>query len=285
MNFKDKIFRHLIKLVAILSLSIIALIVTFIFKESLELFKVQSFYEFIFGLQWKPLSNTPKLGILPIILSTVYISVLALIIALPISIGAALFISFSLNENKKRIVKAFIAILAGIPSVVYGFVGLLVVVKFMEKHLNMASGESLLAGAIVLAVMITPYIIDSAEETFSKIYERYGKASEILGVSKEYMIKKLILPVARKSLLSGSILALGRAMGETMAVMMVIGNSPIMPKLLGKTQTIPALIALEMGSAEIGSKHYYGLYGAGFVLMIILIIINIVFQKIKGSID
>lgn len=285
MNFKDKIFRNLIKLVAILSLSIIAIIVIFIFKESLELFKVQAFYEFIFGLQWKPLSNTPKLGILPIILSTVYISVLALIIALPISIGAALFISFSLNENKKKIVKAFIAILAGIPSVVYGFVGLLVVVKFMEKHLNMASGESLLAGSIVLAVMITPYIIDSAEETFSKIYERYGKASEILGVSKEYMIKNLILPVARKSLLSGSILALGRAMGETMAVMMVIGNSPIMPKLLGKTQTIPSLIALEMGSAEIGSKHYYGLYGAGFVLMIILIIINIVFQKIKGSID
>lgn len=285
MSLKDKIFRNLIKLVAILSLSIIALIVIFIFKESLELFKVQSFYEFIFGLQWKPLSNTPKLGILPIILSTVYISILALIIALPVSIGAALFISFSLNENKKKLVKAFIAILAGIPSVVYGFVGLLVVVKFMEKHLNMASGESLLAGAIVLAVMITPYIIDSAEETFSKIYEKYGKASEILGVSKEYMIKNLILPVARKSLLSGSILALGRAMGETMAVMMVIGNSPIMPKLLGKTQTIPSLIALEMGSAEIGSKHYYGLYGAGFVLMIILIIINIVFQKIKGSID
>lgn len=285
MNFKDKIFRNLIKLVSIISLSIIALIVSFIFKESLELFKVQSFYEFIFGLQWKPLSNNPKLGILPIILSTVYISVLALIIALPVSIGAALFISFSLNENKKKIVKSFIAILAGIPSVVYGFVGLLVVVKFMETHLNMASGESLLAGAIVLAVMITPYIIDSAEETFSKVYERYGKASEILGVSKEYMIKNLILPVARKSLLSGSILALGRAMGETMAVMMVIGNSPIMPKLLGKTQTIPALIALEMGSAEIGSKHYYGLYGAGLVLMIILIIINIVFQKIKGSID
>lgn len=285
MNFKDKIFRNSIKLVAILSLSIIALIVIFIFKESLGLFKVQSFYEFMFGIQWKPLSNSPKLGILPIILSTVYISVLALIIALPVSIGAALFISFSLNENKKKIVKAFIAILAGIPSVVYGFVGLLVVVRFMEKHLNMASGESVLAGAIVLAVMITPYIIDSSEETFSKVYERYGKASEILGVSKEYMIRKLILPVARKSLLSGSILALGRAMGETMAVMMVIGNSPIMPKILGKTQTIPALIALEMGSAEIGSKHYYGLYGAGFVLMIILIIINIVFQKIKGSMD
>lgn len=284
MNIRDKLFKLIIKVIAIISLSLIALIVLFIFKESIALFKDYSFTKFIFSKEWNPLSDPVELGILPIILSTLYISFLAILIATPIAIGAALYISFFVNKKLKNLIHSFISILAGIPSVIYGFIGLLVVVKFIEITFNKESGESVLAGAIVLSIMIIPYIISNLEESFTKIYNKYGKASSSLGVSKNYMILNLIIPSAKRSIIASIVLALGRAMGETMAVMMVIGNAPIMPKLLGKAETIPSLLALEVGSSELHSLHYYGLYASGFVLMIVLIIINIVFQRVKDSV-
>ncbi len=284
MNIRDKLFKLIIKVIAIISLSLIALIVLFIFKESIALFKDYSFTKFIFSKEWNPLSNPVELGILPMILSTLYISFLAILIATPIAIGAALYISFFVNKRLKNLIHSFISILAGIPSVIYGFIGLLVVVKFIEITFNKESGESVLAGAIVLSIMIIPYIISNLEESFTKIYNKYGKASSSLGVSKNYMILNLIIPSAKRSIIASIVLALGRAMGETMAVMMVIGNAPIMPKLLGKAETIPSLLALEVGSSELHSLHYYGLYASGFVLMIVLIIINIVFQRVKDSV-
>lgn len=284
MNIRDKLFKLIIKVIAIISLSLIALIVLFIFKESIALFKDYSFTKFIFSKEWNPLSDPVELGILPMILSTLYISFLAILIATPIAIGAALYISFFVNKKLKNLIHSFISILAGIPSVIYGFIGLLVVVKFIEITFNKESGESVLAGAIVLSIMIIPYIISNLEESFTKIYNKYGKASSSLGVSKNYMILNLIIPSAKRSIIASIVLALGRAMGETMAVMMVIGNAPIMPKLLGKAETIPSLLALEVGSSELHSLHYYGLYASGFVLMIVLIIINIVFQRVKDSV-
>lgn len=284
MNIRDKLFKLIIKVIAIISLSLIALIVLFIFKESIALFKDYSFTKFIFSKEWNPLSDPVELGILPMILSTLYISFLAILIATPIAIGAALYISFFVNKRLKNLIHSFISILAGIPSVIYGFIGLLVVVKFIEITFNKESGESVLAGAIVLSIMIIPYIISNLEESFTKIYNKYGKASSSLGVSKNYMILNLIIPSAKRSIIASIVLALGRAMGETMAVMMVIGNAPIMPKLLGKAETIPSLLALEVGSSELHSLHYYGLYASGFVLMIVLIIINIVFQRVKDSV-
>lgn len=284
MNIRDKLFKLIIKVIAIISLSLIALIVLFIFKESIALFKDYSFTQFIFSKEWNPLSDPVELGILPMILSTLYISFLAILIATPIAIGAALYISFFVNKRLKNLIHSFISILAGIPSVIYGFIGLLVVVKFIEITFNKESGESVLAGAIVLSIMIIPYIISNLEESFTKIYNKYGKASSSLGVSKNYMILNLIISSAKRSIIASIVLALGRAMGETMAVMMVIGNAPIMPKLLGKAETIPSLLALEVGSSELHSLHYYGLYASGFVLMIVLIIINIVFQRVKDSV-
>lgn len=284
MNIRDKLFKLIIKVIAIISLSLIALIVLFIFKESIALFKDYSFTKFIFSKEWNPLSDPVELGILPMILSTLYISFLAILIATPIAIGAALYISFFVNKRLKNLIHSFISILAGIPSVIYGFIGLLVIVKFIEITFNKESGESVLAGAIVLSIMIIPYIISNLEESFTKIYNKYGKASSSLGVSKNYMILNLIIPSAKRSIIASIVLALGRAMGETMAVMMVIGNAPIMPKLLGKAETIPSLLALEVGSSELYSLHYYGLYASGFVLMIVLIIINIVFQRVKDSV-
>ncbi len=284
-KIREKIFEILIKMLTLFSVLILAFVVIFIFKESLTFFKEVSLLKFITGRKWNPLGPPEELSILNIIWGTVYVSLVAIAIALPIGIGTAVVLSCYTNRNVKRLIRGIVDILAGVPSVIYGFVGLLVVVKFFEVNLSLASGESVLSGGIVLSVMLLPFIVSTCDESMEKIYREYSQSSRALGVSKSYMIRNLLLPASKRSILASVVLALGRGMGETMAVMMVIGNAPIVPRLLGKAQTIPSLIALEMGMAEVGSLHYHALFASGFVLMIMLLIINGLLYVIKNRMD
>lgn len=281
----EKIFEILIKILTAFSVLILVFVVIFIFKESLTFFKEVSIWKFITGRKWNPLGPPEELSILNIICGTVYVSLVGIAIALPIGIGTAVVLSCYTNENIKRLIRGILDILAGVPSVVYGFIGLLVVVKFFEVNFSFASGESVLSGGIVLSVMLLPFIVSTCDESMEKIYREYSQSSRALGVSKGYMIRNILLPASKRSILASVVLALGRGMGETMAVMMVIGNAPIIPRLLGKTQTIPSLIALEMGMAEVGSLHYHALFASGFVLMIMLLIINGLLYFIKNKMD
>ena len=171
-----------------------------------------------------PLDN---LSILNIILGTLYVSFTAIIIALPIGIGTGLLLCVYVNGRWKTITRGIIDILAGIPSVVYGFIGLLVIVKFFETALSFSTGESVLAGGILLSIMVLPYIISTCLETMDNIYEKNLFSSKALGISNIYMARKIVLPKSKNGIIAAIVLALGRAMGETMAVMMVIGNTPI----------------------------------------------------------
>ena len=265
----------------LVSIVLLFLVIFFITKESLYIFREVNLFAFVSGLTWDPLASEPQAGILPMILATFYVSLVAVLIALPIGAGCALELAVLEKKWLKGFLTAILGVLAGIPSVIYGFIGLLVVVKFLEKKLMLAAGESILSGGIVLAVMVLPYVVSASLETMEKSYEKYKVTSLALGVSKSYMLRALILPNAKGAILTSLILALARAMGETMAVMMVIGNSPILPKLLGKGETIPALIALEIGTADLGSLHYHALFSAGFVLMIFLILLNALFYSLK----
>lgn len=284
-KIREKIFEILIKMLTLFSVLILAFVVIFIFKESLTFFKEVSLLKFITGRKWNPLGPPEELSILNIIWGTLYVSLVGIAIALPIGIGTAVVLSCYTNRNVKRLIRGIVDILAGVPSVIYGFVGLLVVVKFFEVNLSLASGESVLSGGIVLSVMLLPFIVSTCDESMEKIYREYSQSSRALGVSKSYMIRNLLLPASKRSILASVVLALGRGMGETMAVMMVIGNAPIVPRLLGKAQTIPSLIALEMGMAEVGSLHYHALFASGFVLMIMLLIINGLLYVIKNRMD
>jgi len=273
----EKLFILLSTIFTVISAVLLFLVIIFIAKESMLIFQEVNLFDFISGLTWNPLAGEPRVGILPMILGTFYVSIVAILISLPIGIGCALELAALENERLKGFFTSILGVLAGIPSVIYGFIGLLVVVKFLEKKFMLAAGESILSGGIVLAVMVLPYIVSSAAETMEKSYRQYKETSLALGVSKSYMLRALILPNAKGAILTSMILAFSRAMGETMAVMMVIGNSPILPKLLGKGETIPALIALEIGTAGLGSLHYHALFTAGFVLMIFLIFLNALF--------
>ena len=277
----DKIFAGILKIAALVSFFIISFIIIFILKESLPLFKEIGLKEFILGRRWKPVSVSGQyLGILPIIFATLYVSFTAVFIALPVGIGCSIFLSCALPLKIRNVLKPYVDILAGVPSVIYGFMGLVILVKFFES-MGMATGETVLAGGILLSIMILPFMISICEENMGETRKRYEKISEAMGVSKWYMVSEIILPLSLKSIIISIILSMGRAMGETMAVMMVIGNAPIFPKLMGKAQTISSLIALEMGMAEVGSLHYSALFASGFILMMMIFCINIFINYLK----
>lgn len=278
----DRAFGTLMGILCLLAVLVLAFLVFFIVKESLPAIREVGLKELLLGDQWRPIiyKDAPSYGLRNMILSTLYVSVLAVAIAFVVGVGCALFLACAVGARTRALVMPYIDLLASIPSVVYGFVGLYIVVKFIE-NCGRAAGESILAGGIVLSVMILPYMISSCCDTMVRIRVRYGAASAGLGVSPWYMAGQLVLPASGRGILISMALATGRAMGETMAVMMVLGNAIGVPTLLGKGETISALIALEMGMAEVGSTHYSALYTAGLVLMVILFAINIIFELLK----
>ena len=281
-KLEDKIFHAVMVVFCLLTVLLLAFLIFFIFRESLPAIREVGLSNLLLGDQWRPLiyKDAPSFGMRNMILSTLYVAGLAVAFALVIGVGTALFLACAATDRQRMLVMPYIDLLASIPSVIYGFIGLYIVVKFFEK-LGRATGESILAGGIVLSVMILPYMISSCCDTMVKLKNRYGNASCAMGVSRWYMAGQMILPASTRGILISMALATGRAMGETMAVMMVMGNSIAFPRLLGKGETISALIAMEMGIAEVGSTHYSALYTAGFVLMVLLFAINIVFELLK----
>ena len=283
-NFINKIgeivFSLLIKLFSFVCIILLAFIIFFIIKESVPLFNKVGILNFVLGKVWRPLTFvssknlTESYGIFNIIIATLYTAFLSTFISLFIGIGFSIFIVFMANKSIRLFIMPIMDLIVAIPSVIYGFIGLVIIVKFFEK-LSMPTGESVLAASLLLSFMIVPFIASTVSESMILINKKYKDISLTLGVDKWHMILNLILPSSKNAILVGFILSVSRAMGETMAVMMVIGNSLVFPKLLGKAETIASLIALEIGTAEVKSLHYSALFASGAILMLSLSIINI----------
>ena len=271
---KNKVFKYTVYLFTLFTILLLLTLIVFLYNQSLPFFLKNNFLKFIFGRVWDATEVSGSFGIFNILLASVFISILACIISLPIAIGTALFISF--YTKKSRVILIWlINILAGIPSIIYGFFGMVIIVKNIEKIFKVSAGESVLASSIILSIMILPYFVSNLIETIELIKKKYQRDSDALGISKEYFIRKVVLKKLHFSILTGFMISFSRAIGETMAVMMVIGNAPIFPKLLSKAQTIPSLIALEIGMSEVYSEHYFALFASGFILLILVLIINI----------
>lgn len=271
---KNKVFKYTVYIFTLFTILLLFTLIVFLYNQSLPFFLKNNFLKFIFGRVWDATEVSGSFGIFNILLASVFISILACIISLPIAIGTAIFISF--YTKKSRVILIWlINILAGIPSIIYGFFGMIIIVKNIEKIFKVSAGESILAGSIILSIMILPYFVSNLIETIELIKKKYQRDSDALGISKEFFIRKVVLKKLHFSILTGFMISFSRAIGETMAVMMVIGNAPIFPKLLSKAQTIPSLIALEIGMSEVYSEHYYALFASGFILLILVLIINI----------
>lgn len=265
--------KWIIYILAAISVITMLLMAFQIVTESIPAFKNVGLKMFDPSEKWLPVSSKPQFGLVAIILGTIYVSILGVAIALILGLGCAFFLNFYTGEKIASIAYSFIDMVSGIPSVIFGFIGLTVVVKWFTIKFDMVAGQCVLSAAIVLGIILIPFVVSSCSESIKIAREKYELNTLALGFSKESFILKIVLPAIKEGILASAIMAFGRGLGETMAVMMVIGNSPIYPKLLGRAQTLPALTALEMGSIEYGSMHMSVLYAANLVLLLILAIV------------
>lgn len=237
--------------------------------------------DFLFGKVWKSTAKEPLYGILPFILTSVYGTIGAVIIGVPIGLFTAIFLAKIANKKVAGIVRPAVELLSGIPSVVYGLIGMVVLVPAIMKVFNLKNGTCLLAAIIVLAIMILPSIVTVSETAILTVPKEYEEASLALGATKIETIFKVIVPAAKSGIATGIVLGIGRAIGEAMAVMMVAGNVPNMPKMFSSVTFLTTAISKEMSYATGFQRD--ALYSIGLVLFVFIMIINVVLNVfLKG---
>ena len=233
--------------------------------------------KFLLGVIWQPTAQDPQFGILPMILSSIVGTFGAILLGVPIGLLTAVFMSQVAPRGLVKIVRPAVELLAGIPSVVYGLIGMMIIVPMVGKIFNLASGATMFSAIIVLAIMILPTIISVSETSLDSVREELREASLALGATPIQTIFKVIIPAARSGIVTGVILGIGRAIGETMAIIMVCGNVANMPNLFKSVRFLTTGIASAMSYA--GGLHREVLFSIGLVLFIFIMVINIVINR------
>lgn len=277
MKFKEHFVRWLFLACALVSVAAVAVICIFILASGIPAIGEIGFSNFVFGRTWKPKQNL--FGIFPMITASIYVTAGAIAIGVPLGILTAVFLVKYCPKRLYKIIKPAINLLAGIPSVVYGFFGLVVIVPVIQFFTE-TSGKGILTASVLLAIMILPTVINTSESALRAVPDSYFEGSLALGATKERSIFCSMFPAAWSGILSGVILAIGRAAGETMAVVMVAGNSSVMPSAItSRVRTLSANIVLEMGYAA--DLHREALIATALVLFVFILIINLCFSAVK----
>lgn len=271
-KYEEFIIEKGLFLTAILSILFILLIIGFIFKEGLPAFENYGFLQFIFGMDWSP--SDDQFGVFTMIIGSIGITLLSLLFAVPLSLLCAIFLAEIAPHTMTRILKPVIETLAGIPSVVYGFFGLIILVPFMRVQFG-GTGFSTFTASIILTVMVLPTIISISEDALKSVPHEYKEASLALGATHWQTIKNVIFPAAIPGIITAIILGMGRAIGETLAVIMVAGNVAQIPNsIFDPVRALTSNIALEMGYAT--GLHYNALFATGIVLFIMIMILLVI---------
>ena len=278
-NYKEKIIHGLFFLNGLLVIIVLIGIFVLLVTKSLPAFKEIRFSEFLFRAHWNPTATfvTPSYGIGSMLVSTLMVSIGALAIAIPLGIGAAAYLSDVASQRVREIAKPIIEILAGIPSVVIGFLGMVLVGPIIAKIFHLSNGLNALNGSILLAVMALPTIISLSEDALNSVPKSFQEASLALGATHWQTLVRVKIPAALSGIIAASMLGMGRAIGETMTVLMATGCAIAMPtSFLQSVQTMTATIAIELGEVPYNTTHYYALFGIGLVLFIITFIVNMI---------
>ena len=269
-KFKEKLSGRVFFVLALSSISILALITVFIFVQGAPIIAKVGVFKFIFGMKWAP--SQGEFGIFPMIIGSVSVTVGAAIIGIPIGICCSIFLVEFAPSVVSSIFRPAIQMLAGIPSVVYGFWGLLFVVPLVRDHLG-GPGLSILAGSVILAIMILPTIISISEVSILALPPQYKEGALALGMNHWQAIRSVLLPAAKSGTVAAAILGIGRAIGETMAVIMVLGNAVAVPSsILDPVRTLTTNIGIEMGYAT--GDHRQALFATGIVLFVVIMLLN-----------
>ncbi len=276
-NIKEKVMKLLFFLTALVSIAAVILICIFLFASGIPAIKEIGVFKFLLGTSWKPANNL--YGILPMIVGSFYVTAGALIIGVPIGILTAVFMARFAPRSIYAPLKAAVNLMAGIPSVVYGFFGLVVLAPFIREAFG-GRGMSVLTASVLLGLMILPTIISVSETSIRAVPESYYEGGLALGASHERSVFFTVLPAAKSGIFAGVVLGIGRAVGETMAVMMVAGNQAVIPdSMLSGVRTLTTNIVLEMGYST--DLHREALIGTAVVLFVFILIINLSLSLFK----
>ncbi len=275
-KLKEFFIEKLILICGLASIFFVVLIFLFLTKEGLSVFKSVTPGNFLFGKSWYPISEPAHLGILPLIFGSLLVTLGAAIISIPIGVACAVYIAEIAPLKIKEILKAGIELLAAIPSVVLGFIGMVTLVPWVKSTFHLPTGLTALSGSIILAFMAMPTIVSIAEDALYSVPKSYKEGAFALGATHWQTIYRVLLPAASSGIVAAVMLGIGRVIGETMAVMMITGNAAVIPQsILVPVRTLTATIAAEMGEAVVGSEHYFALFAIGIVLFIMSFIINV----------
>ena len=282
MKFKTRLsldvaFKYIFKITGLLVLAALGGILAMLVYNSFSFFLDVKPLDFITGLEWNPTGKTPKYGMLPLILSTTLVTFGAMVITIPLGIGTAAFIAEYASPKLKNILKPVIEMLAAVPSVVIGFLGIVLVGPGLANVANLPNGLNALNGAILLAVMALPTIITVAEDAIHAVPKTYKEASYGVGATKWQTLCRVVIPAAAPGIIAAVMLGVGRAIGETMTVLMATGNASLLPEgMFDSVKTMTATIAIEMGEVPYQTTHYFALYAIATVLFFMTLIANLV---------
>ncbi len=281
-NFKEFLIEKFLFASSIVSIIVVTLIFLLLFSQGILAFREISILDFLFGQTWQPTSlMKAEFGTVPLVYGTVIVTSIAMAISIPLGIAIAVYIAEIANPIEKEILKPIVELLAGVPSVVYGFFALVTLATWIQQLTSTNSRLNALNGGLILAIMVIPTIVSLAEDAISSVPKEYREGSMALGASKWETIKNVTVPSAAPGILAATLLGFGRAVGETMAVLMATGNAAVVNfNILDSVRTMTATIVIETPEVAFGSLHYHAL----FAVALLLFVITFVFNYIAGVI-
>lgn len=272
------VIERIIQLAGVMAIIVVLLIFAFLLRNSLPMLTERSPAELVGGTRWSPTAGDGHFGMLPLILGSLYVTAGALLVSVPLGVACAVFIAEVCPARAKEYLKPAVEMLAAIPSVVYGFLGLLLIGPWLADSFGLPIGRFAALGSLILAFMAIPTIVSVSEDALHNVPMQIRNSSLALGATRWQTIVKAVLPAARSGIIAAVLLGMGRAIGETMTVLMVTGNAAVMPQgliaFLRPIRTMTATIAAEMGETAVGTAHYHALFTIGLLLLIITFIIN-----------
>ncbi|MCK4420638.1 phosphate ABC transporter permease subunit PstC [candidate division WOR-3 bacterium] len=272
---KEKLFKYVTTLAALCSIIFLFGIIFSIFKEGYPIFREVGLFKFLGGKSWHPTHYPPDFGILSLIVGSIVVTIGALIVSIPLGVGSAIYIAELAHPRIKEILKPLVELLAGVPSVIYGLFGMAFLSPFIRELFDIPTGLNALTASIILGIMVVPIISSISEDAITSVPKDIREASYALGANKWETIIRVVLPSAKSGVIAGVVLGFGRAIGETMVVLMVSGGAAIIPKtILEPVRPMTSAIAAEMGETIMGSSHLHALFGIAIVLFIITLVLN-----------
>ena len=282
-HFIERIIKNTLASFAFLSVFVLALIVFFLFQEGIPLFQQVSVSDFVFGTAWYPTYDPPEYGIWPLIVGSLLVTLFSCLIAVPLGVLSAIYIAEIAPPSIKEFLKAVIELLAGLPSVVLGFFGMVIIAPWMQETFDLPTGLNIVNASVMLAIMAIPTISSISEDAIYAVPREFKEASYALGATQFETIVKVVIPAALSGISTAVILGMSRAIGETMVVLMVAGGAAAIPEsLFDSVRPMPASIAAEMGEAPFRSGHYHALFATGVILFFMTLAFNLIADYISN---